>query len=220
MKRLLPLFVLALALVGCIKDKHADDIPSFNESDLVGAWVCTEWTTGSDTPMSNPDISFEVNTDHTSVFHFGVADTYHLTWAINGDKLELSGYADLQECTLKKLDKKHFVWILKYDNGDQVQASFTNLLQILPGKWKIQSESFGQVDITIDATGTSTWIKGEAEPEIIKWWLVFGGKKARPVIRWEGVNVDFADAFDVGDVTDDQIGMVSARPEQITFTRQ
>ena len=221
MRRLLPLLFLTLAFAGCCKrGKHSDNPPSFNESDLVGAWVCTEWVSGSNAPLSNPDISFEVNTDHTSVFHPGGADAYPLTWAINGGKLELSGYANLQECTLKKLDKKHFVWALKYDNGDQAQASFTNLLQILPGRWKSVSASLGEFDITIDASGTSTWVKGEAYPENIKWSLVFGNKKARPFIKWEGVNVDFADSFDIGDVTDDRILMTSAMPDQVTFTRQ
>ena len=220
MKRILPLFILARAFVGCNKDKHPDNNPSFNESDLVGAWVCTEWVTGSDTPMSNPDISLEVNADHTSEFHFSAADTYQLTWAINGDKLELSGSENIQECILKKLDKKHFVWVLKYNNGDQAQASFSNLSQILPGQWKCEAASLGQSDITIDASGTSTWVKGAAEPEIIRWSLVFGKKKARPYIKWEGINVDFVDAFDINDVTDDKILMTSAKPDKITFTRQ
>ena len=210
---------LCIALLPLVLSCKKDEV-KYNENDLVGTWVCTEWATGSNTPTSNPDISYEVNTDHTSVFHFGVADTYHLSWAILGDKLELSGDDSFQECTLKKLDKKHFVWILKYNTGDRAQASFTNLSQILPGKWKSESASYGQVDITIDATGTSTWVKGDAEPEIITWALVFGGKRARPFIKWEGVNVDFADAFDVGDVTDDQIVMTSAKPDQVIFTRQ
>ena len=216
MKRFL---FLCLALLPLVLSCKKDEI-NFNENDLVGAWVCTEWVTGSNEPLANPDISFEVKADRTSEFHSGAADNYHLTWAIQGDKLELSGYDSFQKCTLKKLDKKHFVWILTYDDGKQARASFTNLLQVLPGKWRIESTSYGQMDITIEATGTSTWAKGDADPEIIKWSLVFGGERAYPHIKWEGVNVDFADSFDIYDVTDDQIDMKSASHLPVTFTRQ
>ena len=214
MKRILVLLALALALVGCKKDKY-----NFKEADLVGVWFCTEWVAVDGTSSSNPDISFEVNPDHTSVFRTYSTIPRHMTWAVNGNKLVFSEDAEIKEVTLKQLDKKHLVWI-KHDDSGQEQSSFINLSNLLPGRWKSASLSFGQPDITMDASGTSTWVKGDAEPEIIKWSLVFGETFAYPCIKWEGVNVDFADLFKVTSVTDDKIIMRSSNTSLVTFTRE
>lgn len=215
MKRIFILAAVALAFVGCKKDKF-----NFKEADLVGVWVCTEWVTIEGTPSSNPDISFEVNPDHTSVFRAFSAIPRPLTWAIDGNKLVVSGDTDIKEITFKHLDKKHFSWIIKHDDGGQEQGSFINLSSLLPGKWKSESVALGNADITIDAAGTSTWIKGDAEPEIIKWSLVFGETSAYPFIKWEGVNVDFADRFKVTSVTDNLISMYTSSSFLVTFTRE
>ena len=210
MKRILPLLFIALALVGCKKDKF-----NFKEADLVGVWFCTEWE-GAD----EPDISFWVNQDHTCMLRFGKSEIHYLTWAINANKLVFSGDSAVPEFTLKQLDKKHLAWIVTYDDGAQVRASFANLSQVLLGKWKSESVSLGNADITMDAAGTSTWVKGDAEPEIIKWSLESAENFASPCIKWEGVNVDFADLFKVNSVTDNLISMYTSSSFLVTFTRQ
>lgn len=215
MRRIFVLAAVVLALVGCKKDKV-----KFNEADLVGVWFCTEWVSIDGTASSNPDISFVVNPDHTSAFRVYSGIPRQLTWAIDGNKLVISGDTEIKEITLKQLDKKHFAWIIKHDDGGQEQGSFINLSNLLPGKWKSASASLGQPDITIDASGTSTWVKGDAEPEIIKWSLVFGDTFAYPCIKWEGVNVDFADLFKVNSVTDNLISMYTSSSFLVTFTRQ
>lgn len=211
MKRILPLLLIALALVGCKKDKY-----NFKEADLVGVWFCTEWEANG----PNPDISFWVNQDHTCMLRFGASEIHYFSWGINGNKLVFSGAPAIPEFTLKYLDKKHLDWIVTYDDGGQARASFANLSQILPGKWKSESLSLGNADITMDAAGTSTWVKGEAEPEIIKWSLESADTFAYPCIKWEGVNVDFADLFKVNSVTDNLISMYTSSSFLVTFTRE
>lgn len=217
MKRILTLLCLALALVSCKKE---DKERNLNESDILGVWFCTEWhSEGID---GDSRVSIVVTQDHKMDLRFPNEPIRTRNWALNGNQLEI----DREESPVapaiivNEIDGKHMKWTIVYPNEEKAFCTFFNLSRILPGEWTFDSEGMGSYDMSIDASGTSSWTREGETPMEVNWEILFVTNDPIPHIRILGVNVDLTDTFTVVSVADNRIELLSAGDVTVVLQRK
>ena len=193
------LAVLGLALGGisCKKDKDKDSI-TFNENDLIGYWACTKCD-----DYTNPEYSFSVSADHSILIKSGDSYTREGSWAIEGNKLVLSG-EDFEgwDVTLKELDGKHLVWDANRGIDALYHESYTNISRVLPGTWKISWLNAWFI-VDISDSGSSTWKQSGIEAlQTYDWKLSVD--KGRIVVCFGNENSGWSDKLTVNAIYSDK----------------
>lgn len=217
MKRILTLLCLALALVSCKKE---DKERNLNESDFLGVWFCTEWS--SETIVGDSRVSILVTQDHKLDLRFPNEPVRTLNWALNGNQLKIDRGESpfVPAIIVNEFDGKHMKWTIVYPTEAKAFCTFFNLSRILPGEWAFDSEGMGHYDISIDKSGTSIWTREEQTPMEVNWEILFVTNDPIPHIRILGVNVDLTDTFTVVSVADNRIELLSAGDVTVVLQRK
>lgn len=216
MKRILFLLTLLLALVACKKNKQT----GYLESDVVGEWVCNEWTDKDGNVTTNPDYCVDAMRDHKVIAYWD-GSSHNLYWELKGERLIITGSGGgevLPEVYLTKLDKKHADGIFTFPDGTRTKASFSNATNLLPGVWKCTvGENVYRVTILWDES--SIWVEeGREEIWNVRWR--FGTyNDSRVKLIFEGVNIDLVYNFVILSASDNEFDMLSASGDPAKFVR-
>ena len=121
MKRIIVLLSLSLALAGCQKA----ELPSFENSKIVGYWECTEWNQVDGSAVTSQPVAVDINSDHSVKMYFDGSQR-DLSWDLVGKKVVISGISEAEtpQVTVDSYAGNTVIGTAVFPDGTKVNATF------------------------------------------------------------------------------------------------